>query len=290
MHFQHAAFFVAARHSLKCPRKSPRDGAISFIAFIVFAIQSCIALKLLAKYGGICFSGRFSKNNARHIDEDISGLLFTGRAGSHQLLLMTESISSAVSSAPSLAPPQARRLPGDQFVWYVVLLEALTFCVLFGAFAFARVAHLELFNASQQRLNVSAGAINTALLLTASWCVARAVLAVREGGKTAGLLWLAAGWALGAGFVVFKLHEYADKAAEGIGLSTNLFFDFYFILTGFHLLHVLAGLLALLLVGVGLARQPKNAPSGYALETAAAFWHLVDLLWLVLFPLVYVMH
>ena len=149
---------------------------------------------------------------------------------------MTESISSALSPSPA----QARRLPGDQFVWYVVLLEALTFCVLFGAFAFARVAHLELFNASQQRLNVSAGAINTALLLTASWCVARAVLTVREGGKTAGLLWLAAGWALGAGFVVFKLHEYADKAAEGIGLSTNLFFDFYFILTGFHLLHVLA--------------------------------------------------
>ena len=95
------------------------------------------------------------------------------RAGYHQPLPMTESISSALSPSPA----QARRLPGDQFVWYVVLLEALTFCVLFGAFAFARVAHLELFNASQQRLNVSAGAINTALLLTASWCVARAVLA-----------------------------------------------------------------------------------------------------------------
>ena len=93
----------------------------------------------------------------------------------------------------------------------------------------------------------------------------------------------------GAGFVALKLHEYADKAAQGIGLSTNLFFDFYFILTGFHLLHVLAGLLALGLVGVGLLRQPRGAPNAHALETAAAFWHLVDLLWLVLFPLVYMM-
>lgn len=199
---------------------------------------------------------------------------------------MTASISSPVSPASVAAP----RLPGDQFIWYVVLLEALTFCVLFGAFAFARIWHLDLFNASQQRLDVGAGAINTMLLLMVSWCVARAVLAVREGSKAAGLTWLMAGWALGAGFVFFKIREYAAKADEGIGLSTNLFFDFYFILTGFHLLHVLAGLFALLLVWIGLARQSPQSPNGYALETAAAFWHLVDLLWLVLFPLVYVMH
>jgi nitric oxide reductase NorE protein len=187
------------------------------------------------------------------------------------------------------AAPASRRLPGDLFIWYIILLEGATFCVLFGAFAFTRARHLELFNRAQQQLDLSAGAINTALLLTASWCVARAVLAVRAGGRGAGLGWLAAGMAGGVGFVVLKLKEYADKAAEGIGLGQdNLFFDFYFILTGFHLLHVLAGLLALGLVGLGLLRQ-RGAPNGHALETAAAFWHLVDLLWLILFPLVYVM-
>ena len=98
-----------------------------------------------------------------------------------------------------------------------------------------------------------------------------------------------AGWLLGAGFVVFKLREYADKAAQGIGMGDgNLFFDFYYILTGFHLLHVLAGLLALALTAVGLARQ-RGRLQPHTLETAGAFWHLVDLLWLVLFPLVYVM-
>ena len=189
----------------------------------------------------------------------------------------------------STASRTAPRLPGDLFIWYVILLEGATFCVLFGAFAFTRARHLELFSRSQQQLDLSAGAINTALLLTASWCVARAVHAVRAGARGAGLRWLIAGMLGGAGFVALKLHEYADKAAQGIGLSTNLFFDFYFILTGFHLLHVLAGLLALGLVGVGLLRQPRGAPNAHALETAAAFWHLVDLLWLVLFPLVYVM-
>jgi nitric oxide reductase NorE protein len=180
------------------------------------------------------------------------------------------------------------RLPGDLFVWYVILLEGATFGVLFLAFAFTRLRHPALFEASQRQLDLSAGALNTALLLTASWCVARAVLAVRAGTRGAALRWLGAGMAGGAGFVALKLHEYADKAAQGIGLSTSLFFDFYFILTGFHLLHVLAGLLALGLCGMGLARQRGGVLNGHALETAAAFWHLVDLLWLVLFPLVYV--
>ena len=182
------------------------------------------------------------------------------------------------------------RLPGDQFIWYIIALELATFSVMFVAYAFTRAWHVELFNASQRQLDVGMGALNTGLLLTASWCVARAVLALREtGARRAALGWLAAGGLLGIGFVVVKLGEYADKAAQGIGLSTNLFFDFYFILTGFHLAHVLVGLLALAIVGVGIARQRADAPDAHALETAAAFWHLVDLLWLVLFPLVYVM-
>lgn len=197
-------------------------------------------------------------------------------------------MAGAVSSlAPPRPPP---RLPGDLFIWYVILLELATFCVLFGAFAVTRARHMALFNAAQQQLDVRAGAINTALLLTASWCVARAVRGLRAAGaRRTALGWLAGALACGAGFVALKLHEYADKAAQGIDLGQNLFFDFYFILTGFHLAHVLVGLLALGLVGVGIARQPAEAPNAHALETAAAFWHLVDLLWLVLFPLVYVM-
>lgn len=181
------------------------------------------------------------------------------------------------------------RLPGDLFIWYIILLEGATFSVLFVVFAFMRLQNLALFNASQRHLDVSFGAVNTALLLTASWCVARAVHAVRAGQRGGGLLWLAAGIAGGLGFVALKLSEYADKAAQGIGLSTNLFFDFYFLLTGFHLLHVLAGLFALSLSGVGLLRQPRDALNAHTLETFASFWHLVDLLWLILFPLVYVL-
>ena len=187
----------------------------------------------------------------------------------------------------------APRLPGDRFIWYVIALECATFGVLFLSFAGARAFHVELFNTSQRALDVNMGAFNTALLLTASWCVARAVAAVRAAAKKAALLWLAAAIAGGLGFAIVKALEYAGKVACGFGLSYNLFFDFYYVLTGFHLLHVLAGLLALALAGWGLMRQQPQEDgtlSAYALETVGAFWHLVDMLWLVLFPLVYVVH
>lgn len=189
------------------------------------------------------------------------------------------------ASAATRAEP---RLAGDLFVWYIILLEGATFSALFIAFAFLRLRNLELFAESQRRLDVSAGAINTGLLLTASWCAARAVRAVRANRRGAALGWLAACMAGGAGFVALKLTEYADKAAQGIGLSVNLFFDFYFLLTGFHLMHVLAGLMALGMTAIGLTRQRQPTLNAHTIETAAAFWHLVDLLWLILFPLVYV--
>lgn len=195
---------------------------------------------------------------------------------------------ATASAAPSTQRPL--RLSGDLFIWYVIALELATFSVMFVAFAFTRARHVDLFNTAQQQLDVGMGALNTALLLTASWCVAHAVHALRDAAaRRAALAWLGVGWVLGAGFVGVKIGEYADKVAQGIGLSTNLFFDFYFILTGFHLAHVLVGLVALAIVGVGIARRPDPAAQVHGLETAAAFWHLVDLLWLVLFPLVYVM-
>jgi len=188
----------------------------------------------------------------------------------------------------SITTQPVPRLSGDPFIWYIILLEGSTFSLLFVVFAFVRRQNLELFTASQRLLDVSAGALNTLLLLTASWCVVRAVHVVRANRRGTAFGWLGAGIACGIGFVALKWMEYADKVAQGIELSTNLFFDFYFLLTGFHLLHVLAGLLALSMTGIGLVLQqrPLNA---HTIETAAAFWHLVDLLWLVLFPLLYLL-
>ena len=190
--------------------------------------------------------------------------------------------------ATALRPPPPR-LRGDLGVWLVILLELLTFAILFVAFAFARTRELEVFNASQATLNLQAGALNTVLLITGSWCVASAVRAVGRNASAAGARWLLASLACGAGFVVVKLAEFAQKLGAGVDMASNTFYMFYFFLTGFHFLHVLVGMLAIVYLWFKTRRGIYGSHNLHALETGAAFWHMVDLLWIVLFPLVYVM-
>ena len=191
-----------------------------------------------------------------------------------------------------VAAPQLRtvpRLAGDLAVWLIILAEMLAFCILFLSYAFARAFDVELFNASQSTLDLNSGAINTVLLITGSWCVVRAVQAVRADASAVGARWLVAALACGAGFVTLKVLEFSAKADAGIDLSTNTFYMFYLLLTGFHFLHVIVAMLFLSILLFQTLRGHYGAHDHHALESGAAFWHMVDLLWIVLFPLVYVM-
>lgn len=180
------------------------------------------------------------------------------------------------------------RLVGDLAVWLIILAELLAFGILFLAFAVSRLRHPDVFAASQPTLDTSAGLANTLLLITGSWCVAHAVQAAEHHLRPTTLRWLLAAQGCGAAFVVLKLSEYADKAAAGIDLETNVFYMFYFFLTGFHFLHVLAAMVFLAFLSVSVWRCQQVGGQRHALETGAAFWHMVDLLWIVLFPLVYI--
>ena len=203
--------------------------------------------------------------------------------------LRTASAFDAAAVAVHGHGQEEPRLRGDLGVWLVILLELLTFAILFVSFAFARTREVDLFNASQATLNLHAGALNTVLLITGSWCVASAVRAVQRNASALGARWLLGALACGGGFMVVKLGEYADKLADGVDLSTNTFYMFYLFLTGFHFLHVVVGMLALAFLWFKTRRGDYGSHDCHALETGAAFWHMVDLLWIVLFPLVYVM-
>ena len=192
------------------------------------------------------------------------------------------------TSASGLQPP-APRLRGDLGVWLIILAELLTFGILFVSYAFARARDVAAFNAAQATLDLHSGALNTVLLITGSWCVARAVQAVRSGARRPGLGWLMAAMLCGLGFVVVKLAEYAAKLREGIDLTSNTFYTLYLMLTAFHFLHVVVALLALGYLAVRLRGGAYGPQDCHAMETGAAFWHMVDLLWIVLFPLVYVL-
>jgi nitric oxide reductase NorE protein len=181
------------------------------------------------------------------------------------------------------------RLAGDLAVWLIILAELLAFGILFLSYAFARTFDVALFNASQRTLDLNSGAINTALLISGSWCVVRAVQAVKLDASAAGTRWLLAALACGSGFVVIKVLEFSDKAQAGIDLSTNTFYMFYILLAGFHFFHVLAAMVFLTILLVKTRARHYGQRNHHALETGAAFWHMVDLLWIVLFPLIYVM-
>lgn len=182
-----------------------------------------------------------------------------------------------------------RYLPGDLAIWFIILLELTTFVLLFVAYAIMRSKDIELFSDSQLTLDRGKGLINTWLLIGGSGCVVRAIQAIREGARKPGLRWLLAAQACGVAFLILKLKEYTALFDAGIDLETNRFYTFYFTLTGFHFLHVLAALVVLAILTFINRRGDVDADRVHGLETGAAFWHMVDLLWIVLFPLVYLM-
>lgn len=202
---------------------------------------------------------------------------------------LTQETLTQELSRPGIENSDDPRLVGDLAIWLVIMIELATFGILFLTYAIKRSRNVEQFNSLQTTLDLHAGLINTVLLITSSWCVARCVQAVRRDASRSGALWLAGGMSCGAGFLLMKAHEFGVKFDAGLDMSSNDFYMFYFMLTGFHMLHVVVGMVLLAILLVNLLRGLYGRRNCHALETGAAFWHMVDLLWIVLFPLVYVM-
>ena len=191
--------------------------------------------------------------------------------------------------APSHRRPPDKGLPGDLAIWIFIWSELLVFAIFFAGYAIVRANNVELFDSLQPTLDRNAGAINTALLLSASWCVARAVAAIKADQAQRSAHLLMAGILCGGGFLVVKMFEYADKFNHGIDLTTNTFYFFYLALTFFHFMHVILGMVILFAVWNKTRKGGYGAADHHGMETGASYWHMVDLVWLILFPLVYVM-
>ncbi|MEN8212969.1 MAG: cytochrome c oxidase subunit 3 family protein [Pseudomonadota bacterium] len=179
-------------------------------------------------------------------------------------------------------------LPGDFAIWVFIFAELLVFGVFFLSYAFYRASHVEMFNMYQDTLDRESGAINTLLLITSSYFVVRAVSAIKSGDARRCVNWLAAALAGGGGFLVIKSLEFADKFSHGISLGTNTFYMFYLSMTFFHFMHVILGMIILAAVLFKARAGGYSAEEYTGVETGASYWHMVDLVWIVLFPLVYV--
>lgn len=180
--------------------------------------------------------------------------------------------------------------PGDLAVWFFILAELLVFGIFFLAYAFARRNHVELFDLYQATLDRTSGFVNTLALITSSYFVVRAVTAAQGDDARRCGRWLWAAFAMGGVFVVVKLMEFGHHLGAGVSLSTNTFYMFYLSLTFFHFMHVLLGMVIVGFMALKAGRGGYSAADHHGVESGAAYWHMVDLVWLVLFPLIYVMH
>jgi len=180
--------------------------------------------------------------------------------------------------------------PGDFGIWIIIYVELVTFGALFLGYAFSRRLEIELFNESQLLLNQQTGFINTLVLITSSWFVVQSVKLIKQGqSKEIAARWLLSAIAMGFIFIMIKSMEFSDKFEQGINLSTNTFFMFYLLLTVFHFLHVVLGIVILFTLYQNTKKSKYTQDSHEGLLTGASYWHMVDLLWIVLFPLVYIM-
>ncbi|MFB4303690.1 cytochrome c oxidase subunit 3 [Actinomadura sp. NTSP31] len=183
-------------------------------------------------------------------------------------------------------PTRERRLPGDVDMWVMILGDLFFFGCYFVTYMVFRAMSTDEFTASQRHLNVDIGVANTIVLLTSSLFAALAVLAVREGAlRKAQRLLLATG-ACGVLFALIKAYEWHAEISHGRTIHDE-FFGFYFVLTGVHLVHLALGLLVLG-VAVRELRDPRRRRQAIV-EQSVLFWHMVDLLWVVIFALLYLM-
>jgi nitric oxide reductase NorE protein len=181
------------------------------------------------------------------------------------------------------------RLAGDEGIWFFIAGDLCLFTVIFLLFMTGRMHAPAVFGRSRETLHLDLGVLNTLVLITSSYFMARAVVASRHNVRAHVVRSLSLALGIGSIFLLVKVFEYGSLLTTGISPLTNDFFMYYFVLTGLHLLHYSGGMVALV---VTLARARKHGlNAGYTrwIESVGVYWHMVDLIWIFLFPMLYLL-
>ncbi|MBK6832784.1 MAG: cytochrome c oxidase subunit 3 [Bacteroidetes bacterium] len=177
--------------------------------------------------------------------------------------------------------------PGGILLWIIITLELLTFGMALVAFIYFSKDEPQLFHSSRLLLNTNLGITNTIVLLTSGFFMAIAANHFKTKDYTKVKLYLNLVLLSGLLFCGIKGFEFYHKFSAGLTLDSNVFFTFYWLLTGFHYIHVLVGLV---IIGFLLRGINKNATLSHEdFEGGAAFWHMCDLIWLIVFPVIYLL-
>lgn len=185
-------------------------------------------------------------------------------------------------------------------MWLFLFTELLLFGGLFLVYTIYRYLNADAFLHASYNLNVILGTVNTVVLLTSSWTVAMAVTAMQKGDIKLSVKMIDATIFFAVVFLVIKYFEWTAKFEHGLfpGMEhyntlvpgSKLFFFLYFFMTGLHGLHVIVGSVILIFVLTAISKKKTNPGKYMFLENAALYWHLVDVIWIFLFPLFYLIH
>lgn len=177
---------------------------------------------------------------------------------------------------------------GKLGMWVFLASEVMFFTGLIGAYIVLRMSNSATWAGPEGHLSVPLGTLNTLILICSSTTIVMALAADAEHKIAALRSWLLATILLGSAFIAIKVGvEYAGKFAHAIYPSTTIFWACYFTMTGFHLLHVLGGVIFNGVVLAYTANPAMWAHQRRRLEWAGLYWHFVDIVWIFLFPLLY---
>ena len=175
--------------------------------------------------------------------------------------------------------------PGGILLWIIIFIELITFGVALIAMVHFGNQEPTLFHESRLQLNATFGTINTVFLLTSGYFMANSVHEFKNNNSSKAKKYILITMLFGVLFLILKSIEYYLKIESGIFLDTNTFFTFYWMLTLFHVSHVIVGLIILAIILFGMRKE--NNTEIEDLEASAAFWHMCDLIWLLIFPVIY---
>lgn len=186
----------------------------------------------------------------------------------------------------AITKPSIYYPPGGILMWIIIYLELVTFGAVLIAMVLYSKEEPEVFHQSRLLLNTSFGAINTLFLIVSGFFMALTVGALKNKDNNKSKLYLKLTMLGGLLFLSLKTVEYIDKIEAGLTLGYNTFFSFYWMLTLFHVIHVLVGLVILASILWTMTKKPEKLILE-DVEASATYWHMCDLIWLLLFPLIY---
>jgi cytochrome c oxidase subunit 3 len=185
-------------------------------------------------------------------------------------------------------------------MWLFLFTELILFGGMFIVYAVYRFKYPTEFHLAATELDTLVGTVNTLILLTSSLTIAMSITSIQEGKKGLSLLLVGITIALALAFLVNKYFEWGHKFAVGLypgspellnrPVGEILYFGLYFVMTGLHGLHVIIGAVVLAVMMVFIAKGTVTKHSFVRLEAGALYWHLVDIIWIFLFPLFYLLH